>query len=140
MNIFKKITQVVEAAKATQGPTTAQMIEQIHNEFENASTRALEQAKRTLDENKDIAREKGTLMKQLGFTNTTEAHRVDAAIAAEQKAIKDAQIVQKYQLKYPQYKFIFWDQVHSICHKYNLVCGVVGQYKGDVPMKNLKEI
>jgi len=53
---------------------------------------------------------------------------------------EQVQLLSYYQANYPLNKFITEEQVKTICHKYNLVCGDVSRFKGFVPEKNLREI
>jgi len=53
---------------------------------------------------------------------------------------RELELIQKYRLKYPTYKFITKSQVKTFCKKYNLVYGETSLYKGTIPKKNLKEI
>jgi hypothetical protein len=87
-----------------------------------------------------IKKEKAKLMQDLGFVNAGNVEEVRAQEYKRSSAELNANIVNKYKQKYPQYKFIFKDQVREICKKYGLLCGEASLYKGDIPLKNLKEI
>lgn len=116
-------------------------IQEIHDSFDIASQLALDEANRIL--NRDVDRkndEKVKMLSQLGFNASPMIEKVNKERNITNTAKLRTETVQKYAHKYPQYKFIFRDQVEQICKKYSLICGHVGLYIGDVPMKNLKEI
>jgi hypothetical protein len=48
--------------------------------------------------------------------------------------------LQHFSFTYPQYKFIPEKEAKAICKKYGLVMGDSSLYKGDIPLKNLKEM
>lgn len=126
-----------------------QIIAEIHNSFETAADRALEEAREILGLKLPVFKHKDevTILKELGFAKTklvvadkAQQEVLDAAKAQKRTAEQRAEVVQKWAVKYPQYKFIFMDQVVAICEKYGLVCGSVDRYIGDVPKKNIHEI
>jgi predicted transcriptional regulator with HTH domain len=139
MQLFKKLTRQVSKA-LTPVVNTQEVIEEIHNRFDMAADEALQEANLILASLEGANTEKGELMQKLGFTATAESTRVKEQEAEKKKSNERAKIISYYQQKYPQYKFIFRDQVSDICKKYGLVCGEAARYKGDIPMKNLKEI
>ena len=121
--------------------TVTAVIEEIHNAFDIAADQALAEANRILSQKSDpeeIAL--GEKLVKAGFTNVPLAAKVAEKIKADEEAKKRANVVRIYQGAYPQYKFIFLDQVVSICEKYGLVMGTADQYKGDIPKKNINEI
>ncbi|HEY9485715.1 MAG TPA: hypothetical protein VIQ04_03655 [Nitrososphaeraceae archaeon] len=114
---------------------------EIHNSFNIAAELALAEARKIIsqpsdDKMKDLA-DKLVLS---GFLRSPMAQKVNKMRAEVNRASKRAELVIKYQQKYPQYKLIFLDQVIGICNKYDLVFGDVSLYKGDVPEKNINEI
>lgn len=140
MNIKKLFNNKVSRFVSAVIDTDEAVIEKIHNEFETASDKALSEANAILSGIKNIPREKAELMRKLGFFNANEVHKADQQDAIIDRSRNRAEIINEYSEKYPQYKFIFWDQVEAICVKYNLLCGTSGLYKGDIPYKNLEEI
>jgi len=122
-----------------------QTIQAIHNEFDAAGHRLIEEAKeivsgRAIDE-------KGDRLKKLGFVNSKAAQKnreiEDANRQAEQankRKQEGAKWVQYYSQWYPHHKFITAEIVKEICEKYNLYCGDVRYYKADVPLKNVTEM
>ena len=120
---------------------TAVLIEEIHNAFDIAGDKALADAKKILGlavSERDVKR--AEMLKSLGFTQTPEVKSEADRVAVANMAQKRAETVQKYMVKYPQYKFIFPDQVEAICKKYVLLCGVADRYLVKIPDKNLAEI
>jgi len=134
--IFNKVKEIVSQA------TAAETIAAIHNEFDTAADRALAEARRILSEDgvNELEKEKALLMQKHGFQGTKVSAKYSERMREEVSADRKANIVKKYKNKYPQYKFIFREQVIEICTKYNLLCGPSNHYKGDIPLKNLKEI
>lgn len=121
--------------------TPAPTVEEIHQAFDTAGERALLEAKNILAKvTSNEKQENVELLKKLGFNSAamvTEQAGVNKSITENQFKVK---VVEKYAQAYPQYKFIFIDQVVELCKKYGLLCAPVGMYKGNVPTKNLKEI
>jgi hypothetical protein len=139
-NFSKKAANIIKEVVAP--VNTAEVIEAIHNEFDTAADRALEQAMFILSQGgvDSLKKEKATLMEKFGFTGTKQVQEVRDRDFIDSNAKMRADIVAKYKNKYPQYKFIFREQVNEICEKYGLICGEASMYKGDIPLKNLKEI
>jgi len=137
-----KIVENVTDGTVPQEAKTSNVIEKIHNEFDSAADRALNEALFILSQKgiEETKKEKAQLMQKLGFTHTAQVRELEKRIEIDNAAKKKANIVNKYKEKYPQYKFIFLDQIKQICEKYGLICGMAGMYKGDIPLKNLKEM
>lgn len=142
MKLLKSLLNGAKQAAATiNQPTTQEMIEQIHHEFETAGEKLLSQANEWLANNSQLSNvEKVKELERLGFLSTQEykAHKKQISDIKMNKEIAD--LVEKYSLRYPNHKYITEEQVNLICEKYNLVCGGVSLYKGFVPEKNLKQI
>lgn len=139
MRLFGKVKEVVKQITTSQ-EDILKIVEQIHNEFDTAADKALKEANEILSKPTEFDHEKLDLMNKLGFNNGANLRERQIVKKEKDDARYKAEIVKKYTDKYPNNKFIFFDQVINICSKYNLVCGEVYSYKGDVPMKNLKEI
>jgi hypothetical protein len=144
-NIFKKRQSangtMTEAIRDVLLPSVRNKVERIHNEFETASDRALAEAQAIINSSVETKREElGLLLKDVGFINSKLAREVEARREKISMSKQRAEIIAKYAQKYPQYKFIFRDQVEEICKKYNLVCGEVDLYTGNVPEKNIREM
>lgn len=138
MKLFKRVKQTISSI----GVSTEEQIAAIHNEFDTAADRALEEAMFILSQGgvDSLKKEKAGLMEKFGFTGTKQVKEVRNQDFIDSRARMNADIVAKYKNKYPQYKFIFREQVQEICEKYGLICGVSSMYEGDIPLKNLKEI
>ena len=109
----------------------ATLVAEIHAEFNFASDNLLKEANRILK--KDLIAEK---LFKAGFTSIGRVK----AMEQHNDFKRMAETVKHYQEKYPLYKFIAPEQVKSVCKKYNLYCGNVGMYIGDIPDKNIREI
>lgn len=118
--------------------STKKVIEQIHSEFDGASERLLREAKAIL--NKPIEDEKAKKLRKLGFDSSSSVKKAteQQAIANQKKEVM--RFVEYYATNYPNNKFITEEIVKEICKKYNLLCGPIGRYTGDVPMKNILEM
>lgn len=119
---------------------TQKMVAKIHNEFNTASDKALEEAKSILANSENAKKEKMELLKELGFYNTKEYHEFVQVENKRLKAELTAEVLQYVRFTYPEYKFITRQDTEKICKKYNLVLGNVSQYKGFIPEKNLKQL
>lgn len=116
------------------------IVEEIHNEFNTAGEKILQEALSILEDCKSQDKEKGKLLSKLGFVNTPQAKMVSEVEAKEVQAKENAELVRYYSMKYPFNKFITENIVKKICEKYNLVCGDVSLYRGFVPADKLKQI
>ena len=129
--------------------STADVIREIHNSFDTAANNAVEYAKQILSIGLPPIKKPADIatLEKCGFSSVKMVTEHQAKMDEYYKKLKErenvekrARIVQEWIVKYPQYKFIFTNQVTEICKQYNLVCGSVDRYKGDVPAKNIKEI
>lgn len=121
--------------------TKTPTVEEVHQAFDTAGENALKEAKSLLEKlGNSENEEKVKLLRKLGFINSIVVTKHDNSGAIRTTAEKRAAVVKKYQQAYPQYKFIFLDQVETLCQKYSLICAPIKMYKGDVPIKNLEEI
>lgn len=118
--------------------TVQQVIAQIHNDFDSATDRLLQEAKDILADNDTLR--KGERLKQLGFTKSKAASEAKEAIELKKKSVIVAEKVAYFQQWYPNNKFITEELVEMICNKYGLVFGEAEYYKGDVPDKNILEM
>lgn len=127
--LFKKTSQAISEK------TEAEIIQEIHDEYDNASTGMLMEAIGLVEPNSNIL-EKAERLIKLGFVNSVEVEkaenlRIDKEIA---------KIIQYYAEKYPFNKFVFDSTVEMINEKYGLVCVPIEYYKSTVPDSKLKEI
>lgn len=132
-NLKRKIQKLLE-------PTVDNnvLVAQIHNAFDNAGERLLNEAKEILAKKVDI--EKGERLRAIGFTSAKDAVNATAELKIRNEKEELAKLIEYYQTWYPNNKFINETTVKSICEKYGLYSAEVYYYKGDVPEKNLIEI
>lgn len=83
---------------------------------------------------------KTTALEKLGFTQVREVEDFKADVEKVDLSKESLELVGYYRENYPFYKFITEKQVEAICHKYNLVCGNVGKFRGFVPQKNVDDM
>jgi len=131
-----------------------ELIEEIHNEFDTAPERILQQALSIISEqqNSKVSLEseiedKANRLKTLGFVKNGLVNKLgeiqernrqkDLIINMEMKM---AEGIRYYARTYPFLKFLPVSELDRICDKYGLVYAPVGHYKMPVPDKNLKEI
>ncbi len=131
-----------------------ELIEEIHNEFDTAPERILQQALSIINEqqNSKVSLEseiedKAIRLQNLGFVKNGLVNKLgeiqernrqkDLIINMEMKM---AEGIQYYARTYPFLKFLPVSELDRICDKYGLVYAPVGHYKMPVPDKNLKEI
>lgn len=114
------------------------LVAEIHNEFDTATDRLLNEAKAILSKNINTA--KGETLRNLGFTSSKPSIESTADIKSKEENELLAKNIEYYQTFYPNNKFITEKEVESICKKYGLLSGSVEYYTGDVPDKNVKEI
>ncbi len=113
------------------------VVEEIHNEFFLASETLLKEAENVLQESKSKDINKGLRLLKLGFKQVGQAVKAKEIETAIVISKADKELVFYYRKNYPLYKFITEEQVKNICHKYNLVCGNVGLFRGFIPERNL---
>jgi len=113
---------------------------EIHHEFQNAAENLLKEAKNIIQEAASKDTDKVNRLESLGFKQANQVTELRPLIQKAEMSKEQIQLLNHYQLNYPNNKFITEGQVKSICYKYNLVCGDVSRFKGFVPEKNLKEI
>lgn len=132
----------------TQGKTTKEMVQEIHETFNTEVERLLEMARVTLPDttNKTVI-ERGTRLHSLGFTSSKDAiecrKEIRSAEQIEQENVKRDRLkraILYFQQKYPHYKFIDSDGIARICKKYGLIHAPCNRYTGVVPEKNIREM
>lgn len=131
--------------------TESDVIAAIHNEFDTAEDRLLEQADLLLKELK-IPTETGieakaNKLRELGFVNSeivvqanvlSEKRDTQTKILVETK--EQTELIRYYKNTYPFQKFLTEGELNRICEKYGLVYAPVKNYVKDVPEKNIKQI
>jgi hypothetical protein len=130
------------------------LIAQIHNEFDTAPERILQQAMEIINRESDAKVEleskigdKALRLKALGFEKNGLVHNLNETqitITVKEHVInmnsKMAHTVSYYSQTYPFLKFLPETELDRICDKYGLVYAPVKHYKMPVPEKNLHEI
>jgi len=157
MEIFKKLfggsdTLVMEPEQPQK--SEQELIEEIHNEFDTAPDRILQQALSIISEQQGSKvsleseiEDKAVRLRNLGFVKNgivdklekieERNHQKDLIINMESKM---AEGIRYYARTYPFLKFLPVSELDRICDKYGLVYAPVKHYKMPVPDKNLKEI
>jgi len=125
--MFSKTKSVIKEAVK---PTAT--IEQVHNEFDTATERILEQANKILANQTEQDVSELQSLSNLGFRQPTEQYRA-------YKQSKEQSEYAKYYEKY-DYKFITETELKRICRKYGLVIGLPEDFIGDIPAENRKDI
>lgn len=129
--------------------TEKELIAEIHDSFYTEVEKLLNLANtpNLLDTKKQELIDKTKRLKALGFTNTKEA--IEGNLEIKRLGILQNENEQKKELKrailyfsqkYPNYKFITEESIHTICGKYGLIMGDSNQYIGTIPDVNLKHM
>jgi hypothetical protein len=134
--------------------TEEELIAEMHNEFDTAPERLLNEALDIMNEaegNKVSTEEevldKARRLYKLGFSNTEivakmteikERNKLQDEIIKQEK--KRAQRIAYYNDQYPKCKYLTIDELNRICKKYGLVYAKVEHYTKTVPTENLEEI
>lgn len=127
------------------------IIAEIHNEFDTAQDKLLQQAKQILSELDKFQINKSEIeamrLQNIGFVNTPLVKKMSEFSVKRQdkesqivKTKKEAELIQHYQFTYPLMKFLTIEELERICNKYNLIYAPVGNFIKDVPEKNITEI
>lgn len=123
----------------------------IHNDFDSAQDRLLQQARAFLTSaalpqisQSEMVAER---LINLGFKNASQVkeaeHLRKERIEKTEQIVKtqeEAEFIEYYKREYPFLKFLTENELDKICKKYGLVYAPVGNYIKDVPEKNIKEI
>jgi hypothetical protein len=157
MEIFKKLfggsdTLVMEPEQHQK--SEKELIEEIHNEFDTAPERILQQALSIIGEQQSSKvsleseiEDKAIRLKNLGFVKNGIVDKLEKI--EERNRQKDliidmetkmAEGIRYYAQTYPFLKFLPVSELDRICDKYGLVYAPVKHYKMPVPDKNLEEI
>lgn len=157
MEIFKKLfggseTLVMEPKQPQK--TEEELIKEIHNEFDTAPERILQQALSIISEaqNSKVSLEseiedKAIRLKNLGFVKNGLVDKLEKIEERNRQKdliinmeMKMAEGIKYYAQTYPFLKFLPISELDRICDKYGLVYAPVKHYKMPVPDKNLQEI
>lgn len=130
------------------------LIDEIHNEFDTAPDRILQQALDIINTENNVKVElqnniveKALRLKTLGFEKNALVHNLTHTEREIKKSeglidmnAEMAHRVKYYTSTYPFLKFLPETELDRICDKYGLVYAPVKHYKMPVPEKNLQEI
>lgn len=131
--------------------TEQEVLLEIHNEFDTAEDRLLDEADKLLlelniptESNIEVKADK---LKQLGFINSEVVKQANELtknrLNQQEKLVQtrdQAELIRYYKQTYPFQKFLTEKELERICEKYKLVFAPVANYVKDVPEKNIKEI
>jgi len=113
---------------------------EIHHEFEIASDKLVAQAMQIINLQPAVNESKLQRLSKFGFSQVKEIAEGQEVLKNTAMSREQIEMVKYYQQHYPFNKFITEAQVKEICHKYNLVFGEVGRFRGFVPDANLQHI
>jgi hypothetical protein len=130
------------------------LIAEIHNEFDTAPGRILQQALEIINTEKESKEtlkngivDKALRLKALGFEKNALVHNLthtEREITKKEGVIdmntEMAHLVNYYTSNYPFLKFLPETELDRICDKYGLVYAPVKHYRMPIPDKNLSEI
>lgn len=128
-----------------------EIIADIHQEFDTAQERILDQAEKLLQELKipleSEVEQKAKRLEAVGFTSAIPVKQAETIRKRNNKIQEQFQLTKEvadllkyYQQTYPFSKFLPESELDRICQKYNLIHAPVANYKMDVPEKNLRDI
>lgn len=128
-----------------------QVIQEIHDEFDTAEDRLLQQADSLLKElnipTQTSIEVKADKLISLGFVNSEVVVKSkglkETAAKIKTKIVgtrEQAELIRYYKQNYPFQKFLTEQELERICEKYNLIFAPVSNYIKDVPEKNINEI
>ncbi len=134
---MKAITNLFKVAPVK---TEQEIIQEIHDSFDNAQEELLSQAMAIINNHSLSDTSKADRLEALGFTRskTVVKNIENKKVLVESK--KDADLVNYYKQTYPFLKFLKEEQLDTICEKYGLMYAPVDRYTKDVPDKNVSEI
>jgi hypothetical protein len=115
-------------------------VEQIHADFDNAQEVILAEAKQIIENTQVSNMSHVNHLRQTGFINSEVVKKAEGKLSLQVKSKEMAELVMHYKTKYPFLKFLTENKLDEICDKYKLIYAPVGNYKKDVPEKNLIEI
>ncbi len=116
------------------------VVKDIHNAFNVAGGRLLNEAKEIVAGLKVVNEDKVTKLNKFGFRSVPEVTEAAEIVMARREKEETAKALEYFLIHFPQYKFITTEEAQRICKKYNLYIGDVSQFKGFVPEKNLNQI
>lgn len=121
--------------------TNAELVEQIHYEFDTAGDNLFTEAETLLKDDKtEVLSAKAGRLQSLGFGASKGVKKSDQYLQDRIAAKQNAKLINQYREDYPLNKFINEDSIKRICEKFGIVKGKVAWFIGEVPEKNLQEI
>lgn len=117
-----------------------EVVKQIHNEFNNAGERLLQESLGIIENAERVDSIKAYRLNNVGFKSSPLVEKVKNIQELVKTPKQLAEFVVRYKNQFPANKFIADFDVAKICEKYKLVHGDIEQFKGFVPNKNLTEI
>ena len=127
-------------------------VEEIHKQFELAEESVMDYFQYKNPNNKiinidDSVKSKTELLKEIGFINNkrlievNKINQINEKVNIEQKEYDDKlNFLHRLKYHYPLDKFITFEQLETICKKYNLIYANIKYYGEDVPLNNLIDI
>lgn len=132
------------------GKSDVEIIEAIHNDFDTAQERLLQDAKKVLNSLPNVEIKNEDLAKRLskyGFVNSAQVNEVkklqdQKAEIEKTRGLKqgEAELVLHYKETYPFMKFLTVEELDRLCEKWDLIHASVDHYKEAIPIKNLEDI
>lgn len=110
----------------------------VHDEIDAQEEILLQELKDFLESKNDSDVEKIALADKLGFRKSMQNRR--SAVNASKEAKSKMEFYNKIKQEQPLYKIISMEDFKKVLDKYDLIIGDVGNFVGEIPMKNLKEI
>lgn len=135
MKFFKKKTEQINPES-----DVSELIAEIHHSFEIAGDELIKQANAILSSSESYDKDKFDMLLSLGFTNTQEYKKAKNDVNKKEMEKNVLNAIMDAKTQFPTHKYITYDRTLEICKKYNLILGLVNQYKGFVPKKNLLDI
>lgn len=116
------------------------VIQDIHNEFDNAQENLLKEALKIINANPIEKLSKAERLEKIGFVNASsvKSYKKKKKLLVENQ--KQAELIQYYKTNYPFLKFLTESELDRICDKYSLIYAPINRYIKDVPEKNISEI
>lgn len=117
-----------------------QLIEKIHSEFDSAQDRLLQQAEQIIAQKAETQEDLAHRLVKVGFHKTPLVNKFRLKWKQLVSGMDQAKLIRHYKQTYPFLKFITEDELHRICNKYDLIHAPIGNYIGEVPDKNVRDI
>lgn len=113
---------------------------QIHEDFYGAEERLYVEAIGLSKSVLTSINDKSKRLQKLGFGKAQPVKDCEQKEAKRKISGHIIHTIEYFRTYYPQHKFITEEEVKKLCEKYGLLLGDTGNYIGDVPEKNLRDI